>query len=247
MQGDAARARDWLDAAQSAGDAADGAAWFPPFVLLAEAAREIARRGLPIALGAQNISAFVDGATTGEISARMVKEAGCAFALVGHSERRTKCGETDSDCAQKITRAREAGIAPILCVGETRDQRDSGATGAVLESQIAAALAGENARAEGEILLFAYEPVWAIGAGETPTAEQIAAAARTIRGAAARAVGESAAKKSRILYGGSVAARNIAAIAAIEGVTGALIGGASLAGPQFAAICRAAAAATQPN
>ena len=118
---------------------------------------------------------------------------------------------------------------------------------AVLESQIAAALAGENARAEGEILLFAYEPVWAIGAGETPTAEQIAAAARTIRGAAARAVGESAAKKSRILYGGSVAARNIAAIAAIEGVTGALIGGASLAGPQFAAICRAAAAATQPN
>ena len=129
MQGDAARARDWLDAAQSAGDAADGAAWFPPFVLLAEAAREIARRGLPIALGAQNISAFVDGAMTGEISARMVKEAGCAFALVGHSERRTKCGETDADCAQKITRAREAGIAPILCVGETRDQRDSGANG----------------------------------------------------------------------------------------------------------------------
>ena len=194
-----------------------------PFPYLAQAAERL--RGTQISWGAQNLSAHASGAHTGEVSAAMLADFGCRYVLVGHSERRQLYGETDAQAAAKFAAARAAGLRPILCVGETLEERDAGRTEAVVARQLDAALGKAGF---GDAVL-AYEPVWAIGTGRTATPEQAQAVHAFLRprvGAAAR-----------ILYGGSVKPDNAAAIFAQPDVDGGLIGGASLVAKDFLAIC----------
>jgi triosephosphate isomerase len=180
-------------------------------------------------LACQNVAEEVSGAFTGEVSARMAADAGCTYAIVGHSERRRLFGEDSPALTRKLACCREAGLTPIYCVGETAPERDAGATAAVLQRQLAALEADPVAGP----LVVAYEPVWAIGTGRAATPEDAAAAAVHI--------GQllSARPRLRILYGGSVSAENAAALLAPKPVDGFLIGGASLAAATFASISAA--------
>ena len=184
--------------------------------------------GTPIAWGAQNISEHAQGAYTGEVSAAMIKEFGCRYAIVGHSERRQLFGESDARVAAKFTAARAAGIIPILCVGETLEEREGGRTEAVVARQLEAVT--KNIDFGNAVL--AYEPVWAIGTGRNATPEQAQAAHAFLRARLSADV--------RILYGGSVKASNAAAIFAMPDVDGGLIGGASLVAKEFLEIVRTA-------
>jgi len=199
-----------------------------PFPYLAQAAERL--RGTAIAWGAQNVSEFAQGAYTGEISAAMLADLGCRYVLVGHSERRQLYGETDAQAAAKFAAAQGAGVRPILCVGETLDERDAGRTEEVVARQLDVVLAHSNF---GDAVL-AYEPVWAIGTGRTATPQQ----AQEVHGFLRKRVGAA----TRILYGGSVKSQNAAAIFAMPDVDGGLIGGASLVAQDFLAICAAAQA-----
>ncbi len=208
----------------------------PPFTALAELGRAIA--GSPIALAAQNVHDEERGAFTGEIAAGMLAELGCAYGIVGHSERRQLFGESDAFVARKARRLFDAGIVPIVCVGETLEQRDAGETEAVVESQLRGSLTTVEP-AESERVVVAYEPVWAIGTGRSATpemAQDVHAQARAVLadlfGAAAQAI--------RIQYGGSVKPDNAAALLAQNDIDGALVGGASLEAEPFAGIIHAA-------
>ena len=194
--------------------------------------------GSGIGWGAQDVSRFEKGAYTGEVSAAMLAEFGCRHAIVGHSERRTIFGEADEVSAEKYAAARRAGLAPIFCVGETLEEREAGATEAVLARQLDALL-GRCGAAELDGGVVAYEPVWAIGTGRTATAEQAQQAHAFIRG---RLAGKDAALAAKlpILYGGSVKAGNAAELFAMPDVDGGLVGGASLVAEEFVAIWRAA-------
>ncbi len=210
----------------------------PAFVHLARLAELFADSG--VALGAQNLSEHRDGAFTGEVSAPMLKELGCRYVLVGHSERRLIYRESDAQIAEKLRAAAAAGLTPILCVGETLEQRRADAASGVLERQLAAAepvLSGLAADA----FAIAYEPVWAIGTGETATPEQAQRAHAFIRGWLDRLPGSRAADV-RVVYGGSIKTDNAASLFEMNDVDGGLIGGASLEAAAFADICRAAAA-----
>ena len=207
----------------------------PPFPYLAQAV--VALEGTGIGVGAQNVAAYAAGAYTGEVSARMLADAGCACVIIGHSERRTLMGETDAVVASKAVLALESGLQVIVCVGETLEERESGQTEAVLARQVDA-LAPVAGLAD-ERLVVAYEPVWAIGTGKTASVEQAQSAHRFIRARLAE-VGFSAAQGIRLLYGGSVKGANAAALFAQEDIDGGLIGGAALVADEFAAICRAA-------
>jgi triosephosphate isomerase len=193
-----------------------------PFPYLAQVAERL--RGSAIAWGAQNVSEHAQGAYTGEVSAAMLKEFGCRYAIVGHSERRQLYGETDAQVAAKFAAARSAGITPILCVGETLQEREAGSTEEVVGRQLAAVTF------EGGVL--AYEPVWAIGTGRNATPEQVQAVHAFLR----KRVGPD----TPILYGGSVKPQNAAAIFAMPDVDGGLIGGASLVASDFLEIVKAA-------
>lgn len=197
-----------------------------PFPYLAQTAERL--RGTKVAWGAQTLSEHAQGAFTGEVSAAMLGEFGCRYVLVGHSERRHLYGETDAQVAAKFTAARAAGITPILCVGETLQERDGARTQEVVARQIDAVLARGGI---GEAVV-AYEPVWAIGTGRTATPEQ----AQEVHGFLRRRLSA----QTRILYGGSVKPDNAASIFAMPDVDGGLIGGASLVARDFIAICRAA-------
>ncbi|PFG55002.1 MULTISPECIES: triose-phosphate isomerase [unclassified Marinobacter] len=196
-----------------------------------------------ITLGAQNASGFVSGAHTGESSATMLKEMGCVYVLVGHSERRSLYGETDADAdvAERFAAVRGLGMTPVLCVGESLQDRESGRTAEVVQAQIQAVInkVGLAGLAEG---VLAYEPVWAIGTGKTATPEQVAETHFGIRQFIA-GCGEPKAKvisqALRILYGGSVKPANAVAIFSLDDVDGGLIGGASLHADDFAAIAEA--------
>jgi len=194
-------------------------------------------QGSAIAWGAQDVSRFEQGAYTGEVSGAMLAELGCRYAIVGHSERRTLFGDTDSIAAEKYGAARKAGLTPIFCVGETLDERDRGITEAVLARQMDALLEKGVAGLGGGIV--AYEPVWAIGTGRTATSQQAEEAHAFIRGRVAAKDGNIAAALP-ILYGGSVKAGNAAELFAMPDVDGGLVGGASLVATDFAAIWRAA-------
>ena len=198
----------------------------PPFPFLAQVGERL--RGSPIALGAQTASEHAQGAYTGEVSAAMLAELGCRYVIVGHSERRQLYGESDAQVAAKFAAVRAAGLAPILCLGETLAQREAGQTEAVVERQLAA-VTGKHALGDA---VLAYEPVWAIGTGRTATPEQ----AQAVHGFLRSKVGA----ETRILYGGSVKAQNAAAIFAMPDVDGGLIGGASLVAGEFLAILAAA-------
>jgi triosephosphate isomerase len=240
MNGDVATGEALL-AAVRAGAAQAGACELgvcPPYPYLGLAAARLA--GGPVAWGAQDVAAFDDGAYTGEVSARMLADLGCRFALVGHSERRSLFGDTDEQVARKAARALAAGLAPVVCVGETLAERESGATEAVLARQVDAVCA--VLREAGERCVVAYEPVWAIGTGLTASPAQAQAAHAFIRARLA-AGGVAAAPALRLLYGGSVKPSNAAELFAQPDVDGGLIGGASLVAADFLAIAAAAGAA----
>jgi len=212
------------------------AALAPSFGALERVARRLS--GTPVALAAQDVSPEKEGAFTGEVSAASLKELGVSLGIVGHSERRRRHGETGALLARKLERLVEAGIAPLLCVGETRTERDAGRTAAVLASQLGA-LDGFGSPPPG--LALAYEPVWAIGSGLAATPEMAADAHAVLRTALGARWGEAAAAGIRILYGGSVTAANAGALFARPGVDGGLVGGASLDPAEFRAILAAAA------
>ncbi|MFK3818327.1 triose-phosphate isomerase [Pseudomonas sp. NPDC089407] len=193
-----------------------------------------------VAVGAQNISERAQGAFTGEVSGQMLADLGCAYALVGHSERRSLYGETDAQVAMKFEAALNAGLTPVLCLGETIHQRKAGNTNAVIGSQLKAVLdqVGIAKLAKGVI---AYEPVWAIGTGETATPEQAQQVHRHIRQVLA-ARDPALAAGITLLYGGSVKDDNAAQLFAQHDIDGGLIGGASLDATSFVAICQAACA-----
>ncbi len=191
----------------------------------------------PIAWGAQDVSAHESGAYTGEVSAAMLRDFGCRYAIVGHSERRQYHGETDEVVAAKAQRALAAGITPIVCVGETLAERDAGQTEAVVKRQLAAVIHTVG-HCSSEMVV-AYEPVWAIGTGRTATPEQAQAVHHVLRAQVAAATAN-ADKRVHILYGGSMNAANAASLLAMPDIDGGLIGGASLKVPDFLQIIRAA-------
>ena len=198
----------------------------PPATLLAPVGKAIAGSG--VALGGQNCHAAERGAYTGDVSAEMLKDAGCSYVIVGHSERRQNCGESDADARAKVAAAWRAGLVAILCIGETRAEREAGRAVAVVSGQLARSMP-EGATADR--LVVAYEPVWAIGTGLTPTLEDIAEIHRAIRAGIPEG--------TRTLYGGSVNPANAADILALADVDGALVGGASLKAQDFWATAQA--------
>ncbi len=192
--------------------------------------------GSDVAIGAQNCAAYLSGAYTGEVSPVMLKELGCQYVILGHSERRSLFSETDQDIAQKVMLVLEQGLIPILCVGETLDEREQGIYEQVVEKQLLAALESVS---QLQQVVIAYEPVWAIGTGLTATPEQAQSMHAFIRNVLAK-LSASAAEKVRILYGGSVKPENAEELFAQADIDGGLIGGASLNVEDFVAICKAA-------
>lgn len=195
-------------------------------------------QGSAVAWGAQNLSQHAMGAYTGEVSAAMLVDFGCCYVLVGHSERRSLYGEDDTTVALKFVAAQQAGLTPILCVGETLQEREGGVTDLVVGRQLDAVLDKVGAAGIGRAVI-AYEPVWAIGTGRTATPEQAQAVHAFIRGRIA-ALDPAVADKLVIQYGGSVKASNAAELFSMPDIDGGLIGGASLNAAEFVAICSAA-------
>jgi len=210
----------------------------PPFTSIQAAA--VAAEGSTIGVGAQNIHWEREGAFTGEVSAAMVREAGARFVIVGHSERRTLFGETNGTVNKKMNAVIASGMTPIVCIGETLEQRDRNETLAVLDRQIKEGLDGVTGERLAAMVL-AYEPVWAIGTGRNATAAQAGEAHCHIRQRLKQWFGLESAERCRILYGGSVKPDNIASLIAEPDVDGALVGGASLDPKSFLAIIRGAA------
>ncbi|MFE6966388.1 triose-phosphate isomerase [Agromyces sp. NPDC057679] len=208
---------------------------FPPFTDLRSVQTLVAADSLPIGYGAQDISKHDSGAYTGEISGAFLKQLDCAYVIIGHSERRTLHAETDADVNAKVVAAHRHGLVPVLCVGETAEDLEQHGASAVPVAQLRAALEGVDV---SKGLVVAYEPVWAIGSGQAATpaqAEQVAAALRAVL---VEIAGEELASATRVLYGGSVKAANIASFLREPNVDGALVGGASLDIDEFSSIVR---------
>jgi len=206
-----------------------------PFPYLAQVQAKL--KGSSIGFGAQNMSQHAKGAFTGEVSASMLKDFGCKYVIVGHSERRALYGETDAIVAEKYAAAQAAGLIPILCVGETLEERESGVTESVVARQIEAVIA-KSGVASLAAAVIAYEPVWAIGTGKTASPEQAQAVHAFIRGMI-RGLDAAVADGLIIQYGGSMKAANAAELLAQPDIDGGLIGGAALVAEEFLAICRA--------
>lgn len=208
----------------------------PPYILIPLASEKLA--GSAVAWGGQNLSVHKSGAYTGEISGPMLKDYGCAYVIVGHSERRTLSGEGDALVAEKYGAAHNAGLTPILCVGETLQEREANQTEAVVARQLDAVL-DKHGIVSFKNAVIAYEPVWAIGTGKTATPAQAQDVHRFIRG---RLAGQdkTIAENARILYGGSMKGSNAKELLAQPDIDGGLIGGASLQAEEFLTICRAA-------
>ncbi len=194
-----------------------------------------AAEGARIEIGGQNMFWAKEGAYTGEVSGPMLVAAGAKWVLIGHSERRQYFGETDATVLKRTTAALEAGLRPIVCVGERLEERDAGRTEAVLQTQFQDGISQLMAEQFAKIVI-AYEPVWAIGTGRTATPETAAAAHHSLRALAQARYGSNAAHALRILYGGSVKPDNVKALMAQEEIDGVLVGGASLDANSFAAI-----------
>lgn len=208
----------------------------PPFIYLASMKRQLV--GSMIAWGGQNLCDKDNGAYTGEVSGAMLRDVGCRYVIVGHSERRALYNESDVLVALKLAQALQVGLTPILCVGETLDERENGSTEAVVARQLDAVLSHVGV-AEFARVIVAYEPVWAIGTGKTATPEQ----AQEVHGLIRRRIAErdaTIAAGLQILYGGSVKASNAVDLFAMPDIDGGLIGGASLNADEFLTICRAA-------
>ncbi|MBK8182300.1 MAG: triose-phosphate isomerase [Candidatus Competibacteraceae bacterium] len=208
---------------------------FPPFVYLGLVEQQLS--GTAVAWGTQNLSEHASGAYTGEIAGPMLQDFHCQYVIVGHSERRTFYGESDQIVARKFAAARKLGIKPILCVGETLEEREKGVTEAVVERQLKAVLDSEGVGAFTDAVI-AYEPVWAIGTGKTATSAQAQEVHAFIRRQLA-ALDSAVAAQTRILYGGSMKAANAGELLAMPDIDGGLIGGASLEAKEFLAIAKA--------
>jgi triosephosphate isomerase len=208
----------------------------PPFPYLGSVAELLGGTG--IGLGAQDLHPEPQGAFTGEVAGAMLRDCGCRYVIVGHSERRQQAHEGDDVVAAKAAAALREGLVPIVCVGETADERATGGTMAVVGRQLDAVIRRVGADRIGGAVL-AYEPVWAIGTGLTATTQQAQEVHAWLRGRIAAACAQAGAE-IRILYGGSVKASNARALFAMPDIDGGLVGGASLSAPEFAAICLAA-------
>ena len=205
----------------------------PPYIDLAVVQPLIA--GTNIKLGSQSIHWAAKGAFTGEVSADMLKAFGVSYAIIGHSERRQYFGETDESVNARAKAAIAAGITPIICVGESLDQREAGETDAFVSGQTVAALKDISA-ADVEKLVIAYEPIWAIGTGKTATNEQANETVGVVRAAVASVYGKETAEKVRIQYGGSMNPKNASELMAMPEIDGGLIGGASLKAEDFSKV-----------
>lgn len=203
----------------------------PPFTLLTSVKKAL--RGSKVALGAQDCHVADKGAHTGDISPMMLKDIGCSYVIVGHSERRADHAESNELIRQKAQAAYKAFLKAVICIGETGAQRDAGQTIAVCTKQIEESVPDE---ANASNTVIAYEPVWAIGTGKTPTAAEVQEIHAAIRKVVAKKLGKGIANKMRLLYGGSVKPSNAAELLALPDVDGALIGGASLKAPDFMGI-----------
>ncbi len=210
----------------------------PPFTALA--AMVASTRGSRVQVYAQNMHYAAEGAFTGEVAPPMLVEAGVHGVVLGHSERRQQFGETDRALAQKLPAALEAGLVPILCVGETEEERERGDTERKLRHQVQEGLAKVDPERLGEVVI-AYEPIWAIGTGQVPTAELAQEAIAFVRALVGDRSSEQA-QRTRVLYGGSVKTENAAELLALPDIDGALVGGGSLDAESFAAIVAAAVA-----
>lgn len=206
----------------------------PPATLIDRMAQAL--KGGVVEIGGQDCHAEASGAYTGSVSAEMVREAGAGLVILGHSERRAGFGETDADVAAKVEAALAAGLEPIICIGETLQEREAGQAVEVVSRQVAGSLPASLA---GKAFAVAYEPVWAIGTGLTPTLEQIEEVHAAVRAAMIAKLGEGG-RAAPILYGGSVKPSNAKEILAVAEVGGALVGGASLKAEDFLGIIRAA-------
>jgi triosephosphate isomerase len=231
---------DALALAKGVADGVRSAGWTdrellvcPPATLLMAVAEAV--KGSGALAGGQNCHANKSGAHTGDLSAEMLKDAGASHVIVGHSERRTDCGETDAIVRAKAEAAWRAGLLPIVCIGETLSEREAGQAFQVLQTQLRGSV---PAGATAAKLVVAYEPVWAIGTGKTPTVAEIAAAHAHIRQVLAGLMPDAGAV--RLLYGGSVKGSNAGELLAAGDVDGALVGGASLKADEFLAIAKAA-------
>jgi triosephosphate isomerase len=207
----------------------------PPYVCIPAVAELV--RDTNVGVGGQNMFWEKEGAYTGEISAPMLLSVGCTHVIIGHSERRQYFGETDDTVNRKLKAALAAGLTSIVCIGEVLEEREAGISDDVLRRQCENALREISGEQVGKLTI-AYEPVWAIGTGKTATPELAADAHRVIRKQAALAIGEDAAKKLRILYGGSIKPENAKALMSQEEIDGGLVGGASLDPKSFAAIVK---------
>ena len=238
MHGSRAEAASLIDGliAMNAGSGTAEVVVCPPFVYLAEVGWRL--RGNAILLGAQDVCTELAGAHTGEVSAAMLADVGCRYVIVGHSERRALYGEDDALVARKFAAVLRQGLVPVLCVGESLEEREGGMTHQVVTRQLAAVL-GVAGVAGFAVAVVAYEPVWAIGTGRTATPEQAQEVHALIRGRIAEKDATIAASL-RVLYGGSVKASNAAELFAKPDVDGGLIGGASLKADEFGRICAAA-------
>lgn len=207
----------------------------PPFVCLAAAAEAL--KGSNIALGAQNMHFEEKGAYTGEIAPNMLKELGVEYVIIGHSERRQYFGETDESVNKKVTVALAHGLNPIMCVGETLEEREKGITEKVVEKQTREGLKGLEGQ-DVQRVVIAYEPVWAIGTGKTATSDQANEVIAFIRGIVSDMFGKDVAEKIRIQYGGSMNPKNASELMAMPDIDGGLIGGASLKAEDFAKVVK---------
>ncbi|MEQ8193040.1 MAG: triose-phosphate isomerase [Rhodospirillales bacterium] len=205
----------------------------PPFTLISKVADAL--KGSGVALGGQNCHQDVSGAHTGDISAAMLQDLGCTFVIVGHSERRADHRESDSLVRIKAEAAHAAGLTAIICIGETEEERDKGKTFEVVKTQLAGSVP-DAATAANTVI--AYEPVWAIGTGRTPSAAEVQEVHALIRSELARGMAADEAQKCRVLYGGSVKPDNAPELMALPDVDGGLIGGASLKAADFWAIAQ---------
>jgi triosephosphate isomerase len=197
-----------------------------------------ALRGSHVGLAAQDVYFQEKGAFTGEVSAPLLKDVGCTYGIIGHSERRQLFGESDELVRKKLRALLASAIAPIVCIGESLEQREQGATVGVVLGQLLAAIAGSDTSELGSLVV-AYEPVWAIGTGKTATPDDAQAVHAAIRAQLAHDRGDAFAQQVRILYGGSVKADNARELLAQRDIDGALVGGASLVADQFVAIAAA--------
>ena len=208
----------------------------PPFHLLADVSTLVENHA-GVALGAQNMHWKESGAFTGEVSAPMLRDVGCKMVIIGHSERRAMFNDTDESCNLKVKSALDHGLIPILCVGETLEQREAGKTEEVVTGQLRGALSGQSIES-GDHIVIAYEPIWAIGTGKTDSPEGANKTMVVLRNTLAELFGERIAQQVRLLYGGSVKPENVAGFMACRDIDGALVGGASLKAESFAKIVK---------